>query len=198
MSIISIATTSSTDTSELVAAARNGCPDAVAQLVDRYAGVVWSVARSYGLREADVHDAVQNTWLRMIEHLDEVRDPERLGGWLATTARRECLRILNGGRRELVGLEPAVVERADRATPGPEHDVIDRTMQSLLWTRVAELPPAGSHMVTTLVGTDPPSYRDYARVNGMPIGSIGPRRMRYLQQLRQLLEGAGLGQQAWR
>jgi RNA polymerase sigma factor (sigma-70 family) len=186
------------DPGELVDAARNGCPGAMEQLVDRYAGVVWSAARSYGLREVDVHDAVQNTWLRMIEHLNDVRDPERLPGWLATTARRECLKILRGGRREVVGLEPAVVEQAERATPGPERDVIDRSMHGLLWTRVAELPPAGRQMVTALTGADAPSYQDYARETGMPIGSIGPRRMRYLQQLRRLLEGSGLGSQAWR
>jgi DNA-directed RNA polymerase specialized sigma24 family protein len=130
--------------------------------------------------------------------MGDLRDAERLPGWLATTARRESLKILRSGRRESVGLEPAVVERADRATPGPERDVIDRTMHDLLWTRVTELPPAGRHMLTALTGTDAPSYGDYARANGMPVGSIGPRRMRYLRQLRQLLERSGLGLQAWR
>jgi RNA polymerase sigma factor (sigma-70 family) len=198
MTTTTIAFTGSVDPGELVDAARNGYPGAMEQLVDRYAGVVWSAVRSYGLREVDVHDAVQNTWLRMIEHLNDVRDPERLPGWLTTTARRECLKILKGGRREVVGLEPAVVERTERATPGPEHDVIDRNMNGLLWTRVAELPPAGRQMVTTLTATDAPSYQDYARETGMPIGSIGPRWMCYLQQLRRLLEGSGLGPQAWR
>jgi DNA-directed RNA polymerase specialized sigma24 family protein len=114
------------------------------------------------------------------------------------TARRESLRILRRGRRESVGLEPAVVERADRATPGPELDVIGQTMHDLLWTRVAELPPAGRHMLTALTSTDAASCRDYARSSGIPVGSIGPRRMRYLRQLRQLLERSGLGPQAWR
>lgn len=198
MTTITIATTTSTDANNLVSAARGGCPGAMEQLINRYAGVVWAAVRSYGLREADVHDAVQNTWLRMIEHLGDLRDPERLPGWLATTARRECLKILKGGRREVVGLEPVVAERADHATPGPEHDVIDRSMQGLLWNQVAELPPAGRHMVTALTSTDAPSYQDYARTSGMPVGSVGPRRMRYLQQLRQMLEHSGLGSQAWR
>lgn len=187
-----------TDTDDLVAAARNGCPAAMEQLVNRFAGVVWAAVRSYGLREADRPDAVQNTWLRMIEHLADVRDAERLPGWLATIARRECLKILSRGRREVVGLEPAEVERADRGTPGPEHDVISRSMGRLLWTQVASLPPAGRHMVTALTGADAPSYQDYARRTGMPVGSVGPRRMRYLHQLKQILEHSGLGLQAWR
>jgi RNA polymerase sigma factor (sigma-70 family) len=194
-----VSTTSISDsTSELVRAARDGDPGAMERLVDRYASVVWSTVRSVRLGEADVHDAVQNTWLRMIEHLGDLRDAERLPGWLATTARRESLKILRGRQRELVGLEPDVTECADRATPGPELDVIYRNMHDLLWAQVAELPPAGRHMLTTLTGTDTPSYGDYARVSGMPVGSVGPRRMRYLRQLRQLLERSGLGLQAWR
>jgi RNA polymerase sigma factor (sigma-70 family) len=198
VSTTTIAINSSDNASDLVRAARDGDPRAMEHIIDRYANVVWSTVRSLRLSEADAHDAVQNTWLRMIEHLGELRDAERLPGWLATTARRESLKILQRGRREVVGLAPAVTERADRATPGPEHEVIDRAMHGLLWTRVADLPPAGRHMLMALTGTDAPSYEDYARLSGMPVGSIGPRRMRYLRQLRQLLERSGLGPQAWR
>jgi RNA polymerase sigma factor (sigma-70 family) len=191
-------TTITNSTSELVRAARDGDPDAMERLVDRYASVVWSTVRACRLAEADAHDAVQNTWLLLIEHLGELRDPERLPGWLATTARREALKILRRGHREVVGLEQGVTERTDWATPGPEREVIDRSMRDLLWAQVAELPPAGRAMLTALTGTDAPSYGDYARLSGMPIGSIGPRRMRYLRRLRQLLEGSGLELQAWR
>jgi RNA polymerase sigma factor (sigma-70 family) len=194
-----VSTTNISDsTSELVRAARDGDPSAMERLIDRYASVVWSTVRSVRLADADVHDAVQNTWLRMIEHLGDLRDAERLPGWLVTVARREALRILRRGRREMVGLEPGATERADRALPDPERDVIDRSMHDLLWAQLSELPPAGRHMLTALTGTDAPSYGDYARVSGMPVGSIGPRRMRYLQQLRQLLERSGLGPHAWR
>lgn len=196
MSTTTTATRNST--SELVSAARNSDPRAIEQLIDRYEGVVWSTVRSFRMRDADAHDAVQNTWLRMIEHLGDLRDPERLPGWLATTARRESLRIARAGQREIAGLDPAVFERADNSTPGPEPDVINRTMNGLLWAQVAQLPPAGRHMLTALTATDAHSYRDFARITGMPVGSIGPRRMRHLRRLRQLLEGSGLGPQAWR
>jgi RNA polymerase sigma factor (sigma-70 family) len=194
MSTMTIAATPTTDTSDLVTAARSGCSRAMAELVDRYAGVVWAAVRSLRMRDADAHDAVQNTWLRMIEHLGDIRDSGRLPGWLATTARREGLKILQQGRREVVGIDE---RETGRTTPGPEHDVIDRTMNSLLWTQVAQLPAAGSHMLASLTDPDAPSYRDYARLNGMPVGSVGPRRMRYLQQLRTSLERSGLGSHAW-
>ena len=181
----------------LVGAAQDGDRRAVDLLIDRYASVVWATARSFRLGEADVHDAVQNTWLRMIEHLGDLRDADRLPGWLATTARRECLSIVRQGRREVVGLDPAVVESVEAGTPDPERAVIERSMGALLWARVAELPPTGRVMVTTLTGADAPSYQEFARVSGMPIGSIGPRRMRYLRRLRGVLERCDLGPRAW-
>jgi RNA polymerase sigma factor (sigma-70 family) len=192
------AATTNRTTTEIVRAARNGDTRAIEQIIDRYESVVWATVRSFCMSEADTHDAVQNTWLRMIEHLGDVRDPERLPGWLATTARRECLKILRTGQREITGVDPAQYERPDTATSGPERDVIDRTMHGLLWSRVAELPPSGRRMVIALTDTEPQSYRDFARTSGMPIGSVGPRRMRHLRRLRQSLECSGLGPEAWR
>jgi RNA polymerase sigma factor (sigma-70 family) len=185
-------------TADLVRAARAGDSAAMERLVNRYANVVWATVRAFRLRDADAHDAVQNTWLRMIEHLGDLRDMERFPGWLATTARREALTILRRARREVVGLDPAEWESVDRSIPGPEGHVVDSAMHELLWHQVAELPPAGRAMVTVLTASDAPSYGDYARVTGMPIGSVGPRRMRYLRRLRLSLEHRGLGSQAWR
>src|SRR4051812_18610995 len=74
-------------TSDLVGAARAGDRAALGRLTSRYANVVWATVRRMRLCDADAHDAVQNTWLAMIEHLGDLRDAERLAGWLATTAR---------------------------------------------------------------------------------------------------------------
>jgi RNA polymerase sigma factor (sigma-70 family) len=105
-------------TTELVRNARTGDTWAIEQLIDRYESVVWSTVRSFCMSEADARDAVQNTWLRMIEHLGELRDPDQLPGWLATTARHECLNILITGERLIAEVDPALYERPDAATPG--------------------------------------------------------------------------------
>jgi RNA polymerase sigma factor (sigma-70 family) len=191
-------TSSACSTSELVYAAQNGDARATEQLVVRHVTLVWSTVRSFRLREADACDAVQNTWLRMIEHLSMLREPDRLPGWLATTARRECLRILRDGRREATGLEPTVFERADERAPNPERSTIDSAMNALLWEHVAQLPPPGRRMLAALTSGDAPSYQDFARANGMPTGSIGPTRMRYLRKLRLRMEESGLGAPTWR
>ena len=188
---------STSSTADLVQAAQHHDQQATRQLVDRYTGLVRSTVRSFRLRDVDAQDAVQNTWLRMIEHLGALRDPDRLAGWLATTARRECLKILRDGRRELAH-DPELFDRPDERSRCPEPLAIAGVMNAMLWHRVSELPGPAKHMVVTLTGPDAPAYGDFARVSGLPVGSIGPKRMRYLRQLRRRLEDSGLGATVWR
>jgi DNA-directed RNA polymerase specialized sigma24 family protein len=82
--------------------ARHGDELAWNALVARYAGLVWSVARAHRLSPADAADVTQATWTKLLEHLDDLHEPAAVGGWLATTARRESLRL---------------VGRADRVVP---------------------------------------------------------------------------------
>src|SRR3954463_3152115 len=89
------------EVAELVRAAAAGDQAAWNGLVDRYNGLVWSVARSHRLAMADASDVVQTTWLRLVEHLGRLQDPERVGAWLATTARRESLRTLRPSARQV-------------------------------------------------------------------------------------------------
>src|SRR5512142_368887 len=83
----------------LVARARNGEKPAWDELVDRSAPLVWSICRRYRLSGADADDVSQSVWLQLVGHLDTIRDPAALPGWLATTTRRECLRMLRAAHR---------------------------------------------------------------------------------------------------
>src|SRR4051795_2193299 len=84
---------------ELVLSAAEGDQAAWDALVDRFAGLVWSIARAHRLSAADAADVSQTTWLRLVEHLGRIRDPERVGAWLAATARNESLRPLRRAQR---------------------------------------------------------------------------------------------------
>src|SRR5918998_1214990 len=72
----------------------NGNPAAWDEILHRYGKLVSTTVRSFRLQEADARDAIQMTWLRLAENTDRVQYSQRLGGWLTTTARRECLQIL--------------------------------------------------------------------------------------------------------
>ena len=181
---------------ELVEAARQRDVTAYEELVARYESLVWRVVRGFRLNDADAHDAVQSTWLRLVENLHRLRDPEHLGSWLATTASRECLQLIRRRRRE-VDAEEWLQQRPD-ASPSPEQHAVDDAMAALLWDQVAALPGRGQALVRALTGGEPPAYAELAARTGMPVGSIGPTRGRYLRRLRDRLECAGLGAASWR
>src|ERR671917_1082941 len=116
-----LATNSMTD---LLLSIRDGDPAAWDEILRRYGKLVSTIVQSFRLQEADALDAMQMTWLRLAENADRVQFPERLGGWLATTARRECLRILRQAklRPHLTDVAPEII--ADPST-GPEQRAID-------------------------------------------------------------------------
>ena len=120
----------------LVAAAGDG--DQVAWMPwSRYAGLVWSIARSHRLGPADAADVSQTVWLRLVEHLRSLRDPEHVGGWLATTTRHECLRVIRRAGRELPD-EDAAVE-LPIPDQSPEWLVLSDESRRLVWLALGRL-----------------------------------------------------------
>jgi RNA polymerase sigma factor (sigma-70 family) len=174
---------------ELVALARAGDQRAWQEIMTRYGGLIRAVVRSFRLQDADAADAVQNTWMRAVERLDSVREPERLGGWLRTTARRECLSYATATVRTQPDslLADTLVDPA----PGPEalllQDEARRTVQSV----VEHLEGRRRRLIDALFYDDTDHYSEIARRVEMPVGSIGPTRARTLRDLRERLVEAG-------
>ncbi|MGI5151867.1 RNA polymerase sigma factor [Plantactinospora sp. CA-294935] len=172
---------------EVLAAARTGDQRAWDAIVDRYTGLLWSVARSFRLDAADAADVVQLTWLRLVEHLDDVVDPDRLGAWLATTVRRECLQLLRR-RRE----RPAAVDDWLASVPDPGPPVDARMLRverdAGLWRALHTLSGRCQQLLRVLMAVPPPSYADVSAALDMPIGGIGPARQRCLAALRRALD----------
>jgi RNA polymerase sigma factor (sigma-70 family) len=178
-------------TTELVEAAGRGVPQAWDELVSRYGAFVRGVAARYRLQEADTADVVQTTWLRVLERLHTLHDPERLGGWLATIAARECLALLRRAHRERPD-EDIAVERPVPG-PGPEALLLATEMRAAVGEAVAGLPPRRQELVHQLFYQPDRGYQEVARAMDMPTGSIGPTRGRVLQSLQTSLEEAGFG-----
>ncbi|RSD16452.1 RNA polymerase sigma factor [Amycolatopsis eburnea] len=180
------------DTTTLLSAAARGDQAAWEALVERYASLLWSIARAYRLSEADAADVVQTVWLKLVENLGRIKDPERLPGWLGTTTRHECLRQLRRVERERPAddhvwqSEPAPGEAVDAALLLNERD-------ATLWRALAALPEHCRRLLRALMATPPPSYAAVSAALDMPIGSIGPTRQRCLGRLRERAGAAGLG-----
>lgn len=176
---------------ELVAWAAEGDQAAWDTLVDRYAGLVWSVARAHGLAHADAADVVQTTWLRLVENLHRLRHPERVGGWLASTARHECLRMVRRSVRERPTDFPAHHDETRPAAPSAEAAVLDRAGRALVLDALDALSERCRTLLRILAATPPPSYADVSTALGIPVGSIGPTRSRCLDRLRRELAVRG-------
>ena len=171
---------------ELLAAAATGDQPSWDELVRRFNSLLWAIARSFRLAQPE--DAVQNTWLRLVENLDGIADPDRLPGWLATTARRECLQLL---RREARYPAPEPVEPlVDLPATGPavDADLLLAERDARLWRAVEELAERCRRLLRVLMASPPPPYAAVATALGMEIGSIGPTRQRCLRDLRVVLE----------
>lgn len=168
---------------DLVRSAANGDDGAWEALVDRFADLVWAVARSHGLSAADAADVSQTTWLRLAEHGRAIHHPERIAGWLATTARNESIRILRRGHRDIpVGARyevPMDVDRTDVASRLLEEERDRALMQAF-----EKLPSRCKTLLRVLTAAPAPSYAQASEVLEMPIGSIGPTRARCLEHLR--------------
>lgn len=174
---------------ELVHAAAQGNELAWSALVDQFAGLVWSVIKGYRLSAADAHDVSQTTWLRLAEHIDRVRDPERVGAWLATTAGRESLRVLRNNQRQFPSDELYLTEVPDRDPDAqPDVRILNLERDGELWAAFSEMPEQAQVLLRLLFADPAPTYQQISEATGMPVGSIGPTRMRYLNQLRVRLE----------
>lgn len=171
------------DVARLVRDAAGGDAAAWDTLVDRFSGLVWGVARGYGLTPPDAADVSQTTWLRLAEHLDRIREPDRIGVWLATTARHEAFRTLRRARRQVPVGACFDVLTDDEFVPGADGPVVEAERDATLWQAFETLPPACKALLRTLLADPAPSYAEVSAALGMPIGSIGPSRRRCLERL---------------
>jgi len=185
------ATAATLSIGELLARAAQQDPFAWEEIISRYKGVVWARVRSFRLQDADAVDAVQMTWLRLAEHCGRVQHPDRLAGWLSTTATRESLTIVRHSKRAapVDGLADTLTDPA----AGPERTVLDAETAQAVRDLVAELPPRRRALIHAMFNQDTRRYTEISRDTGIPIGSLGPTRARALRQLRRMLDERGLG-----
>ncbi len=156
------------------------------QLVAEFNGMIWAVARAHRLGDADAADVTQASWLALLEHLGQLNDPASLGAWLATTARRHCLRALRDRERNLPFGDAAPECESMETPPGDALLACDR--DDALWRSFARLRPSDQSLLRLLMADPRPPYSEIAAALGIPVGSIGPTRQRALHRLRCELE----------
>jgi len=176
------------DAAALLRGAATGDHRAWERLVDQYARLIWSITVDFKLVESDAADVAQTTWLRLLEHIDRIEYPDRVGSWLAATARNECLRCLAARKRVVPSQDD--IELNGAVAHGPEIDerLLADERARVVRDALSRLPSRWQRLLKLLMADPPVSYADISDELGLPIGSIGPTRARCLARLRVLLE----------
>src|SRR5215213_7828038 len=162
----------------VVRAAADGDSYALDQLVRRFERMLRGVLRFYRLSRWDEDDVIQSTWLQFLQHGRTLREPAAVSGWLATTARRQALRVLQRHVNECLMDDPA--RDASAAHAEPDRELLEAERRALLQGALAELPDRQGRLMQVLVARPDLSYEQVGRLLAMPIGSIGPTRARSL------------------
>ncbi|WP_330461002.1 sigma-70 family RNA polymerase sigma factor [Streptomyces sp. NBC_00820] len=181
----------------LVRSAVDGDGAAWKALVEGLSPLVWSVVRAHRLSDADGHEVYQTVWFRFAQHLGRLREPDKAGAWLASTARHECLKVLKGLTRLTLTDDPQILDRASEERT-PEQSLLDSEEAAdraervrRLWQEFEQLGDRCRQLLRVLMASPPPSYGEVSAALGIAVGSIGPLRQRCLRRLRARLDARG-------
>ncbi|MEU3144815.1 MULTISPECIES: RNA polymerase sigma factor [unclassified Streptomyces] len=186
-----------TDVGALVQSAVGGDAAAWKAIVEGLGPLVWSVVRAHRLSDADAHEVYQTVWFRFAQNLGRIREPERTGAWLASTARHECLKVLRNARRLTLTDDPQLLDRvSEDGTPEQsllesEEAAVQSERVRRMWQEFEELGDRCRQLLRVLIASPPPSYQEVSAALGIAVGSIGPLRQRCLRRLRARIEARG-------
>ena len=178
------------DVASLVRHAAEGDRYAWERLVDQFARLIWSITVEFKLTESDASDVAQTTWLRLLQNIDRIEHPDRVGSWLAATARNECLRSL-AARNRVVLVHDNVVLNGDVAHEAEvDEQLLAEERAQVVREALSRLPWRWRRLIELLMADPPASYAEISDQLGLPVGSIGPTRGRCLARLRVLLQAS--------
>ena len=168
--------------------AADGDRQAWNRLVSQYGRLIWSITVRFKLSESDAADVVQTTWMRLIEHIDRIEHADRVGSWLAATARNECLRCLAAHKRVVLANQDVELDRPAEHGPEVDERLLADERAKTVREAMTRLPRRWQRLLELLMADPPVSYAEISDELGLPVGSIGPTRGRCLARLRVLLE----------
>jgi RNA polymerase sigma factor (sigma-70 family) len=169
---------------ELLAGVGRGEWAAWDEIINRYGRLVTHTAARTGLSYSDAADVAQTTWLRLWKHSHQIREPERLAAWLISTARREAIRLATSSRKYVLYADPADEHLFASSTAVHDAYEVEQGYSCVVEEAMDRLPPQYRTLLRMLSSELSPSYSEVADRLGLPIGSIGPMRMRAIRMLK--------------
>ncbi len=154
------------------------------QLVACFQPLIDSIARRHRLAASDAQDVSQYVWMQLLGHVNRLREPRALPGWIATTTKRRCYEILRDHKR-LISADPLLMSMTNSDGHFAIDDELLRAEQrSVVRQGLAELREDQQQLLLLLIADPPVPYCEISRRMQLPIGSIGPTRARLLNKLK--------------
>ena len=166
---------------ELLAGASQGDWAAWDEIINRYGGLVIHTAIRIGLNHSDAADVAQLTWLQLWKHGHQVREPDRLAAWLVSTARRKAIRVATASRKHVLCADPAGEHSMSHRTAVRDVYPVEQGYDWTVEQALDRLPPRYRTLLRLLSSDLGLTYSEVADRMGIPIGSIGPMRMRAIR-----------------
>ncbi len=176
---------------DLVAACRRGDPDGWEEALKRYGRLIWSVALRSGAKGDQAEEVFQRTWAALVESIHELKQPERLASWIASTTRHHALRLFaeEDRQRRICSIEDTPDSTEPEAPVDTEGDLLNLEQGAALHQALDLLDPRCQNLLRLLFFAEPPlDYQEVAARTGMAVGSIGPIRSRCLKKLKKKFE----------
>jgi RNA polymerase sigma factor (sigma-70 family) len=180
---------------QVVRLATKGDQNAWEEIIRRFGSLVHRVAKRHGLTDSDAGDVAQVTWIRLMANVDRIRDPGRIAGWLATTARRESIRFAIGASRQHPYADPLAdcgADEHDDLGSSADTDLLRRELDPVVENALSGIPSRYQRLLQLLTSDEGYTYDQVAHAMGVSIGSIGPMRMRALLLLRRQLDHSAM------
>jgi RNA polymerase sigma factor (sigma-70 family) len=168
---------------DLITGASNGEPAAWQRIISQYGRLVIHTAMRTGLSRSDAADAAQLTWLQLWKHGHQIREPDRLAAWLVSTARREAIKLATAASRYVPCADPSTAHSRTRTRAVTDVYPVDREYDWMVEQALDRLPTSYRTLLRLLSSDFEPSYSEVAGLMALPIGSIGPMRMRAIRML---------------
>jgi RNA polymerase sigma factor (sigma-70 family) len=175
-----------------VRAAADGSEAAWNRLVDGFLPMLWSAVKQYRLSPSDAADVIQTTWLRLVQNLHRLENPAGVGGYLVVTVRREALRVSGQGKQTYATDNLHVLDRIDLDAPPCDASLLSSERDAVVRELFLELPERCREFLSVVLSDPVPTYREISERLGIPVGSIGPTRARYLNKLSALAAQRGV------
>jgi RNA polymerase sigma factor (sigma-70 family) len=169
------------DLLKIVRAAVRGDERAWERLTEEFTPMIRGIARRHRLASFDQDDVVQRTWMALVRHIDHLQQPSSIGGWLATTARNESVRVIRQRAREIP------CEDVTERQPAQDQDVhlmLEEERRDAVRTVAASVSPHQRALLAVLSVEPALSYEEVSERLGIPVGSIGPTRQRVIARMR--------------